>query len=244
MINVIQDLNGFLGTNYSPKEVEDLNTHYFSLLDEEIAKAYQKANDDKSLAMKYFYESEVAGLYYLYSLAVWSGLRNDRPTFTNYMIKFAKRYGVKKIFDFGIGIGADAIVLAKEGFEVSGCDVDNIHTDFLKWRIKKHGVDIKVFSEFPNERVDMINLLAVIEHVWEPVKLVTHLAHYTKYFTWIIDLHDDGKTKGRHCMEFYDQLLPFTYMGFIKCDGVEYTRRYPIPLIDHGRPQFYEVRVT
>ena len=140
-----------------------------------------------------------------------------------------------------MGIGSDAILLAKAGFEVSGCDVGK-HVDFLKWRIKKHGVNIKVFSEFPNEQVDMVILMAVVEHVWEPIKLLTHLAHYTKYFTWILDLHDDGTNKGMHCVEFYDQLIPFTHEGFIKCNGIEYLRKYPEE-IDHGRPQFYEVEV-
>jgi len=238
MIDVIQDLNEYLGTNYSIEEMERERAIRCSMVNEQLIKAYQIANNNKSEAMKYFYANTDL---YLYDLVVWEGAQKERTIFTNWMIKFSRKYGVKKIFDFGMGVGSDAIPLAKAGFEVSGCEVGK-HVDFLKWRIKKHGVNIKVFSEFPNEQVDMVILLAVIEHIWEPIKLLTHLSHYTKYFTWIIDLHDDGTDQGMHCVEFYKQLDPFTEKVLIECDGIEYSRMWPEE-IDHGRPQFYGVKV-
>jgi hypothetical protein len=49
-------------------------------------------------------------------------------------------------------------------------------------------------------------MIAVLEHLYEPVNLILDLAHRTKYFSWVIDLSVDSHKM--HYGEFFDQMRP------------------------------------
>jgi 2-polyprenyl-3-methyl-5-hydroxy-6-metoxy-1,4-benzoquinol methylase len=232
MINPLEDFNEYYNLNYSKVDIASKWGTY--PLEEELKEAY-KLKGTKKEALDYFYRN--TEMYYPYGLIDWE-IREDRPVLTNKLIKFCKEFCIKSVFDFGMGIGSDAIPLAKEGIQVSGCEIGK-HVGFLKWRIEKHKCDIKVYDKFPDIKTDMVILIAVLEHVWEPVNLLTYLANYTKYFSWIIDLHEDSTPYGMHCIEFYDELKDFTYKGDIDRNGVRYERIWS----DQGRPQFYRIKI-
>ena len=86
-----------------------------------------------------------------------------------------------RILDYGCGIGQNAIMLARAGFDVTLADVDGPALRFAEYRFKQHGLDYKVWrvdkEEYPKDgaldvrpQYDMIIAFDSLEHV-HPDKL-------------------------------------------------------------------------
>ena len=78
-----------------------------------------------------------------------------------------KHPNAKKILDYGSGCGQNAIMLAKEGYDVAMADFNGYTSDFAKFRAKKRGLDIKYYDiEKPiDDKFDIILAFDVLEHV-------------------------------------------------------------------------------
>jgi 2-polyprenyl-3-methyl-5-hydroxy-6-metoxy-1,4-benzoquinol methylase len=95
-----------------------------------------------------------------------------------------------KVLDYGGGAGGIALDLARRGFDVSYLDIGVLNMDFVRFRARKHKVDIKVIDPFiekdgklvmdPIECVqgeyDLIILKDTLEHIPEYERTLRHLA--------------------------------------------------------------------
>lgn len=70
---------------------------------------------------------------YLYNLAIWEASGN-RPDYLHHALPELRRRGVRRVLDYGCGIGSDMIALRHNGFKVTGCDFRSPSTAFLHWR--------------------------------------------------------------------------------------------------------------
>ena len=57
-----------------------------------------------------------------------------------------KKNGVKKVVDYGAGIGQDSIMRAMNGMEAAAVDLPGKTFDFAKFRFKKRGLNIKTID--------------------------------------------------------------------------------------------------
>ena len=86
-----------------------------------------------------------------------------------------------QVLDYGCGIGADGLRLARHGFDPAFADYKSRCTDYLKWRIKRRKAKWPVYDieKAVIPRHDLVVSFDVIEHVGMKVKqaaFVTRLA--------------------------------------------------------------------
>ena len=62
------------------------------------------------------------------------------------MIEQMKELGVKKVLEFGGGIGEFTIQACKAGFDVSYYELDGEIKEYALWRFKKYGVNPKIID--------------------------------------------------------------------------------------------------
>jgi SAM-dependent methyltransferase len=72
-----------------------------------------------------------------------------------------------RVLDYGCGIGSDGLALAEAGYDVEFADFDNPSTRYLRWRLRRRGLDCAVHDldgEVPGG-FDAAFAFDVIEHV-------------------------------------------------------------------------------
>ena len=115
---------------------------------------------------------------YIFDLACWHRMP-ERKQLTKAAISICKQNNLRKILEFGCGIGQDGILFAEASFEVTLADLPGKTFDFAKWRVNKRGVNIFFTnSNELKEKYDGILCFDVLEHVWEPKEIVEYLNHH------------------------------------------------------------------
>lgn len=106
--------------------------------------------------------------YYLYELPLWNAERN-RPKYL-YLIcsPYLRHNRYKKILDFGAGAGDFCIELARNGIDVTYCDIGENLYNFAKWRFKMRGLSIKMvkgIDRVEDKDYDCIFSFDTFEHI-------------------------------------------------------------------------------
>jgi 2-polyprenyl-3-methyl-5-hydroxy-6-metoxy-1,4-benzoquinol methylase len=158
----IQHLPGF--AKWINIAVEDWNKHKINQQNKnEIAKWFK--NNDK-------YVFELADVH----------SQNARKKISMTAIRIAGRYKVKKILDYGCGIGEDSIRAARAGFTTTMADVPSKTLDFAKWRITHLKLPIKIIVIKNNnpikEKYDAITCFEVLQHLYNPEIILKHLINH------------------------------------------------------------------
>lgn len=142
----------------------------FTLFKEQSSLTQDKVED--------FYKSCT---YYLYELPLWNAECN-RPKYLNLIcLPYLKRNHYKKVIDFGGGAGDLCIELAKNGIEVTYCDIGECLFNFAKWRFAGRNLKIRMVNGLDkiNDEFDCIFSFDAFEHMKDlPAvlkKLVSHL---------------------------------------------------------------------
>lgn len=104
---------------------------------------------------------------YIFDLVNWH--INERRCFDYALAdSIAMRYpSARNILDFGSGCGQNAIELAEAGYNISMADYDSYTSQFVRFRAKKRGLDVKFYDiEKPiNDKFDIILAFDVFEHI-------------------------------------------------------------------------------
>ncbi|MCL4387311.1 class I SAM-dependent methyltransferase [Patescibacteria group bacterium] len=152
--------------------------------------------DKRKDTLQYYRDTDL----YIFDLTFYqSMLAQD----LNFMLESAKEKGVKKILDFGGGIGEYTIRAIKElGAEVTYLEIAGSKTlEYAKWRFKKYGVEPKIVDEnypWQKEKWDAIFAMDVLEHLENPEPTIKAFEETTKYvfanpaaiqFNWLYPQH-------------------------------------------------------
>jgi 2-polyprenyl-3-methyl-5-hydroxy-6-metoxy-1,4-benzoquinol methylase len=96
------------------------------------------------------------------------------------ILDYAIRRNMYSYLDFGSGVGANGILYAKHGFEVTLADVSRTMLDFARWRLERRGLKATYVylreEPPPRSRFDLATAVDVIEHVVNPRQELKRLA--------------------------------------------------------------------
>ncbi len=122
-----------------------------------------------------------------YELADWhSGRTNgDPPLRYAFAALFAQRFGLKRVLDFGSGIGTGSVALASVGCEVHSADIARRLLDLVGSRMARRGytptlIDLKVDAPRAGY-YDLITCFDVLEHVPDQYAKIRELESYLRY---------------------------------------------------------------
>jgi SAM-dependent methyltransferase len=145
------ELRGYLGDAF---EVERL-WRYQEQLDAEFA----ESGDEET-----FYRTSSG---YLYNLTAFAMTGTKLP----YVRELTRRLAPgARLLDYGCGIGSDGLLLLDAGYRVEFADFANPSTEYLRWRLKRRGLDAPIHDlavDVPSG-FDAAYAFDVIEHVPDP----------------------------------------------------------------------------
>lgn len=149
------------------KPIAAIEKEYLDILDQEKAlesSLYQSQGYDENLSAYYSRTNR-----YLYELMRWEASLDKEHNFSMLYL-FLKKNKVKKILDFGGGIGGLPIYLTERGIQSDYSDIDGITSRFAEWRFEKWGLNIRqieVGKNLPQEEYDAVISYDVLEHLPE-----------------------------------------------------------------------------
>ncbi|MDQ3009564.1 MAG: class I SAM-dependent methyltransferase, partial [Acidobacteriota bacterium] len=132
---------------------------------------------DSPESVEHYYDQSEG---YIYDLMWWHGLHDDdSPLGYVTALDFAQRHGCKSYLDFGSGVGAGALLFAKNGFDVALADISSTLLSFCNWRLSQRGlparfIDLKE-SKLPDKAFNIITAMDVFEHLVDPVAALNEL---------------------------------------------------------------------
>lgn len=99
------------------------------------------------------------------------------------MITQIKDLGLKKILEFGGGIGQFSILCDRNGLDVTFYELMGKTKDYALWRFKKHNCSrIEVAEkDLLDKKWDMVNIMDVLEHLEEPQQVLLRLKENARY---------------------------------------------------------------
>lgn len=107
----------------------------------------------------------------------------------------------EKILDYGCGQAVYPLILYFMGYHnITLADISNHHFKFLEFLCKKYGIDIKfipITGELASTNIeyDYIICSDVLEHCWDPIKVLGHIVSRLKKgkLIYISDFYDDAQ---------------------------------------------------
>ncbi len=136
---------------------------------------YVKVTEDEWNSMKIDEDdiNEVMGFYaqtenYMPELTIIASTE-DKQKLCRFVIGYLLKENVKKIVDYGCGVGQISIIGALNGLDMTSVDIEGKTFEFTKWKFKKYGVNVKTI-EIKNdkplkEKYDAITCFEVLQHV-------------------------------------------------------------------------------
>lgn len=96
------------------------------------------------------------------------------------LVEMAKKRGFNKVLDFGSGIGSVGLFFARNGMEVTLADVSEPLQDYVAWRFKIRGLELKLINlnreKLPEDTFDVVTTFDVLEHLPQPADALRSLA--------------------------------------------------------------------
>jgi len=146
-----QDLRDYLGAEF---ELERLQRYQ-----EQLDAEFEQVGDEQR-----FYRTSRG---YLYNLTAFAMTGTKLP----YLQELVRQLPAgARLLDYGCGIGSDGLLLLRAGFGVEFADFENPSTEYLRWRLARHGLSAAVHDldrEVPGG-FDATYAFDVIEHVEDP----------------------------------------------------------------------------
>jgi SAM-dependent methyltransferase len=100
------------------------------------------------------------------------------------LMNYALGRGAREYMDFGSGVGANAILFARHGINVTLADVSGTMLDFARWRLERRGLRAEFVDlnreQLPRGRFDFVTAVDVCEHLSDPAAEFSRIANSLK----------------------------------------------------------------
>ncbi len=147
----------------------------------EMVEAWRRANPRTAEDILRFYQSTDL---YVWELMQWHASPSRSPYWETLRLladRFAATVGFRRVYDFGCGVGTDALFLAERGYEVSLVDVEGPTFRFARHRFARRGRPARFLPSAsmlpePDGLYDVAICFDVFEHLPEPLQAARRLA--------------------------------------------------------------------
>lgn len=165
--SAIRELREYF-TQMSSREIERFFWQSGELLADHWRKL--KVNPKSEESLRSFYnETELE----IFELMHYHSEETDEGPL-NYVValELAKRFGCRTYMDYGSGIGSGGILFARNGLEVTLCDISTPLLEFAKRRFANRNlcanfIDLK--TSRPSQTFDVVTCFEVLEHLRDPL---------------------------------------------------------------------------
>ena len=109
--------------------------------------------------------------YYLYECSYWEAQADKQREYRKVSLA-CKRFGLKKVLDYGGGTGGSVLYFRKRGIPCDYLDVPGKTYSFAKWRFNKRNLNVSMFSArddntLPASGYDAVMAYDVLEHLFD-----------------------------------------------------------------------------
>ncbi|QQS49218.1 MAG: methyltransferase domain-containing protein [Acidobacteriota bacterium] len=122
---------------------------------------------------------------YLFEHVWWHATDEEENASNVAILDYARRSGAKSCLDFGSGVGANAILFARAGFEVTLADVSTTMLEFAGWRLARRGLEARLVdlnqSSLPEGEFEFVTAVDVLEHVADPGATLRRIARSMRH---------------------------------------------------------------
>ncbi len=171
----LEDLASFTGM-----DVDECRHRVESYSLEEHAERWRAEPPQTADELLAFYNSTDL---YLWELMQWHASR-ERAPYWEALTYLAEHYppeaGYRRVYDFGCGVGTDALYLASKGYDVTLVDVDGPAFQFAQHRFERRGlaarfVESRSTLPEPAGEYDVAICFDMFEHLPEPLEAARRL---------------------------------------------------------------------
>jgi len=207
---------------YLDRNTEDVEKEYFENID--FHKEFSNVCKQEKDVVQFYEKTD----HYLYELLYWESCKTKFIEFKKLEL-FIKRHKIRRILDYGGGVGSLSIYLHNKGMECDYLDVPGRTSDFASWRFKKRGMGNKVLFSGKNllfQEYDLVTSYDVLEHVYNPedsVEVISNLIAQNKYFICKCSFSGGGlhltKNEKYQDIKVFNNMMEahkFTFSGRIK----------------------------
>ena len=160
---IFEELEEFEG-----KGIEKIAQEYW--LNKDTQDKLKQEDIERNATERKVFDYYAATPQYLYELGYWEA-QDDKQREYRKLYLACKKFNLKRVLDYGGGIGGLPIYLNPKGILCDYLDVPGRTFDFALFRFKKRGVEISCFdvtkSRHPVEPYDAVISYDVLEHVYD-----------------------------------------------------------------------------
>jgi 2-polyprenyl-3-methyl-5-hydroxy-6-metoxy-1,4-benzoquinol methylase len=122
---------------------------------------------------------------YIYELSYWHTLHMNLGLIENARsLQEALTRPGRMYLDFGGGTGSNIILFASHGFECTLADISTTMLDFARWRFERRKIEARLIDtkveSLPHETFDFVTAVEILEHVPNPLEIMSTIAAATK----------------------------------------------------------------
>lgn len=173
-------------TTYLGQPIEAIAQQYWRYRETGDVQAQERvARADTETPIMAYYQSTP---HYLYELSYWEASREKQAWF-QVLARACRRYGLRRVLDYGGGVGGACLFLRRHGFACDYLDVAGKTFEYAGWRFARHGataVQFNILEGWPPAPYDAVMAWDVLEHVFDLEDTVRRIAGLLRPGGWFL----------------------------------------------------------
>jgi SAM-dependent methyltransferase len=185
-------------TAYLRQPIEDIARRYweYHLGEDLIAQQRVAQATDEREVLSYYERTP----HYLYELSYWEASR-DKQAWFQVLARACRRYRLRRVMDFGGGVGGLALHLRSRGIGCEYLDVAGRTFDYAAWRFRRRGLAVPMHDALNGHPVgpfDAVFAWDVLEHLFDLDEALERIRRALRPGGWLVSKSTFAPEAGGH----------------------------------------------